>query len=103
MQGVIKEGITLPFVFSIKYTPNDDSPNLNPQTLTIKQTLTSNENGDFTSDPISLKGIKPGEIKDDQIEIFVKTDTSLRKKLGAISIISTNNRLTLISKDSLSG
>ena len=96
MQGVNKKDVTLPFVFSIKYQPTNTVATASAKILTVKQTITSDEDGKFRSQRIALTDIKEGEVKDNQIQVFVKTNTSLRKKLGTATLTSaTNNLITL--------
>lgn len=94
IQGVLTAGVTQTGDLSIRYTdPQDSSRKI---VRTYPATFTSGANGIFTSNMVELTGLPATSVG--SIEVFVKTPTTLRKKLGATertAFSSTTGELTI--------
>lgn len=94
IQGINKQDVELPFDITLKYATNANPSQT--EKVNISRTIKSNDQGKFWTQAISLEDINWTDVKDEQIEVYVKTDHTLRKKIGTISPSMANNNNAII-------
>lgn len=85
LQGLNKAGITIPAEVTLKYTPAGGTPVIK----VFNKSYYSGENGVLAENsPINIVGFELGSTRGiaENVEVFVKTPTSLQKKLGVVTL-----------------